>query len=265
MVINVLIKLKMKKNYNITFVLLAILVIFGCSKKNDNNAEVTGQLYFHLHTNVDTAEVDDYNTVIQSSDGRKISLSIAQLYISNIQLVKLDGSIYPVTCKILLKVLDNEVYFVGNVPAGNYNSVIFNIGLDSVTNSEKPLNTDTVLNRPEMWFSNVAQPQGYVYLNVEGKIDTSANADGSVAQMVPFAYKIGTQLNVKQVTMPVQHYSVLPNQTEYVHMIINYMKVFNGVDLSKPGNLSIKNISDNSGALANQIANNIPGMFSYEQ
>ncbi len=255
----------MKKIYNITFILLTILVIFGCSKKNNNNAEVTGQLYFHLHTNIDTTEVDDYSTIIKSSDGRKISLSIAQLYISNIQLVKLDGSIYPVTGKILLKVFENEAYFVGNVPAGNYKSVIFNVGLDSITNAETPLITDTVLNRPEMWFANVAQPQGYVYLNVEGKIDTTANANCSVEQMVPFIYKIGTQNNVKQVSMPDQNYSVLPNQTEYVHMIINYMNVFNGVDLSKPGNLSVQNISDNSGMLANQIANNIPGMFSYEQ
>ena len=131
MVINVLIKLKMKNIYNITFILLVILVIFGCSKKSDNDSTVTGQLYFHLHTNIDTTEVDDYNSVIQSSNGRKISLSIAQLYISNIQLVKLDGSIYSVAGKILLKVLENETYFVGNVPAGNYKSVIFNVGLGS--------------------------------------------------------------------------------------------------------------------------------------
>ena len=139
------------------------------------------------------------------------------------------------------------------------------LGSVLVTNAETPINSDTVLNRPEMWFANVAQPQGYVYLNVEGKIDTTANANGTVEQMVPFVYKIGTQINVKQIAMPDQNYSVLPNQTEYVHMIINYMKVFDGIDFSKPGNLSIQNKSDNSGTLAKQIANNIPDMFSYEQ
>ena len=116
-----------------------------------------------------------------------------------------------------------------------------------------------------MWFDSSAQPQGFVFLNVQGKIDTTVLANGTEAQMVQFAYRIGTAAGLKQVVMPDQNFSVFPDQIEYVHMVINYMKVFDGIDLSKASNLSVQSTTDNSGAVATQIVNNIPGMFSYEK
>jgi hypothetical protein len=202
--------------------------------------------------------------VIVSNSGRKISLSIAQLYISNIQLVKFDGTDYPVTGKVLLKVYENEAYLVGNVPAGNYKSVSFSVGLNSSENGTTPLTSDTVYYHPEMWFGSTAQPQGYVFLNVQGKIDTTTKANGSVSQLQPFAYKIGTTANLANVSLPEQDFTVLPNQLEYVHIIINYFKIFDGINLSKASNLSVQSPADNSSAVAKQIVNNIPGIFSYE-
>jgi len=262
--INFLKNIKMKKYFNIAFLVLIIYLNFSCTKKNDNNPEVTGQLYFHLHTNIDDSEVDDYNSVIQSAGGRKISLSLAQLYISNIELVKLDGSVYSVSDKVILKDFENEAYLIGNVPSGNYKSIRFLVGLNASTNDKTPIATDSVFNHPEMWFGSAAQPQGFIYLNVQGKIDTTANASGAEAQMVQFAYKIGTTTNIKQVVMPDNNFTVLPNQIEYQHIIINYMKIFDGIDISKAGNLSVQSTSDNSNAVAQKIVNNIPGMFHYE-
>ena len=186
------------------------------------------------------------------------------MYISNIELVRLDGSVYPVTDKVILKDFDNEAYLIGNVPAGNYKSVHFSVGLNAAVNAKIPVSTDTVFYRPEMWFGSTAQPQGYIFLNIQGKIDTTANASGAEAQMVQFAYKIGTTANIKQVVMPDNNFTVLPNQIEYVHMIINYMKIFDGIDISKAGNLSVQTTSENSNAISQKIVNNIQGMFHYE-
>jgi len=237
----------------------------GCTKKNSITPVVTGQLYFHLHTDIDSLEVGDYNSVLQSTSGRKISLSLAQMYLSNIQLVNLDGSLYSVSNQVILKVFENEAYLVGNVPAGNYKSVRFSIGLSATENAKMSVAGDTVFYRPEMWFGSSAQPQGYVFLNVQGKIDTTALANGTDSQMVQFAYRIGTAANLKQVVMPDQNFSILPDQVEYVHMVINYMKIFDGIDLHIATNLHVQSTTDNSTALANQIVNNIPAMFSYEK
>jgi len=254
----------MKKYFYITLLSLAALFIASCTKKNILAPVPTGHLYFHLHTNIDSFEVDDYNSVIQATNGRNISLSLAQMYISNIELVKLDGTIYPVTNKVILKHFETEAYLIGNVPAGNYKSIHFSVGLSVAENAKIPATGDSVFYHPEMWFGNTAQSMGYVFLNVQGKIDTTAHANGTEAQMVPFSYQIGTIANSKQVIMPDQNFTVLPDQDDYEHIIINYMRIFDGIDLRLSGNLSVQSTSDNSSELANHLANNIPEMFHYE-
>ena len=254
----------MKKYFFITLLSIAALFIVRCTKKNNVALVPTGHLYFHLHTNIDSFEVGDYGSVIQAINGRNVSLSLAQMYISNIELVKLDGSIYPVTGKVVLKHFETEAYLIGNVPAGNYKSIRFSVGLGAAENSMTAVAGDSVYYHPEMWFGNNAQPMGYVFLNVQGKIDTTAHANGTEAQMVPFSYKIGTLANSRQVIMPDQNFTVLPDQEDYEHIIINYMRVFDGIDLSKAVNLSVQSTADNSNTLATQISNNIPKLFHYE-
>ena len=105
---------------------------------------------------------------------------------------------------------------------------------------------------------------GYVFVNFQGKIDTSNAANNTVAQMQPFSYKIGTNVHLKNVIMPDQNYSVIPNQTQFIHIIIDYSKLFNGIKLNTAGNLNVSTVADNAGTLANQVANNIPAMFRYE-
>ena len=262
--INVLNKKEMKKYFYILLLSVVTLFIASCTKKNNLAPVPTGHLYFHLHTDIDSFEVGAYNSVIQATNGRNISLSLSQMYISNIELVKLDGSTYPVSNKVILKYFENEAYLIGNVPAGNYKSIRFSVGLSAAENAKTAVAGDSVFYHPEMWLGNTAQPLGYVFLNVQGKIDTTAQANGTEAQMVPFSYKIGTTANSRQVIMPDQNFTVLPDQDDYEHIIINYMRIFDGVDLSKAGNLSVQNAADNSMALAVRISNNIPNMFHYE-
>src|SRR4051812_33668968 len=107
---------------------IAMMVNTGCKKREEPSVAMT-TLYFHLHTNIDTSEVEDYGEVYTTAGGRKMSLSLAQLYISGIQLVKGDGSLYDVTGATLLKVLDTEIYYVASIPVGTYKSVNFKVGV----------------------------------------------------------------------------------------------------------------------------------------
>ncbi|HXA01737.1 MAG TPA: MbnP family protein [Cytophagaceae bacterium] len=224
-----------------------------------------GTLNFHLHTYLGIEEVDAYNIVYTMLDGRQVSLSLAELYLSGIELIKADGSIYPINDTIIFKTREIETYVVAKVPPGNYKSVRFKVGLNPATNLKTPSSSASdVLNKPEMWFGATTQPDGYVFLNLQGKIDTSAAANLSASQMTPFTYKIGTNANYKQVNMPDQTFAVLSNQTQFVHLIIDYYQLFNGVQLNNSTNITITNSADNSTTLATKIVNNIPSMFSYE-
>jgi hypothetical protein len=245
---------------------LLVILIAGCkNKKNgDPSDTATGTLAFHLHTLVGSNEVDNYNTDYTLTGGRQISVSMAQLYISNIQLVKLDGSVYNVSNAIVLKLQEIEEITVGTVPAGNYKSVRFTVGLDSTVNHQTPASSNTTLYRTDMWFGSSVQPNGFVFVNFQGMIDTSAAAN-MPNNMASFSYKIGTDANLKQVSMPNENFTITPNGIGMVHMLIDYNKLFTGVQLNNVNNLTIGTAADNATALGILVKNNIPSMFQYEQ
>jgi hypothetical protein len=252
---------------HILFLILISVSIIACNKKSDTPAPITetGMLMFHIHTDVDTNEVDNYGTVYTTSAGRKISVNKAQLYISNIQLIKLDGSTYNVPDVIVYKIQETEVYTIGQVPIGNYKSVSFQVGLSPTTNAiATGTGVDTVLNHSTMWLGSTSQPDGYVFVNFQGSIDTTTNPIGSVNTLQPFKYLIATNANYKKVTMPDQNYTVVSGQTQFIHMIINYNKLFTGIQLNNSSNLMVTSASDNASSLGMKIGNNIPSMFKYE-
>lgn len=244
-----------------------MITLSACEKDNGNtNTSINtpmGNLSFHFHTNIEDTEVDAYGIEYMTVEGRLISLNMAQMYISGIQLVKLDGSTYDVPNKTVLKVLESEVVVIGNVPVGNYKSVRFKVGLNPTINSLNPTMTadSVILNKPQMWFSNPFQPDGYVFMNVQGTIDTTSEMNGTP---VPFSYKIGTNAHYTQVEMPEKNFTVLQNQEAYVHMVIDYSKLFSGIQLNSTANLVVNTVADNALPIAVAIKNNIPLVFRYE-
>ncbi len=256
----------MKKIISSILIVTAVLIAGAGCKKKDNNSADTAQLYFHIHTNIDTNEVENYNQVYETGAGRKISLSKAQLYVSHIQLVKQDGSTYEIPDTVVLKVFEQEVYFVANVPTGIYKSVKFNVGLDATQNTASSSTAD-VFNHPEMWYGSTTQPGGYVFANVQGAIDTTTNGNGTMAQMQPFVYKLGTSANYKQVSMPdhTPAYNFEKDQVQYIHLIADYSQLFNGIQLNNSANLNIRSVAANSTTNGAAVGNNISAMFSYEE
>lgn len=256
---------------NLLFILIIVGINFSSCKKDKSDtpdpsnpsSTPKGTFLLHLHIYIDNNEVDLYNITYTTLDGRNILLSMGQLYISTIQLVKLDGSAVDVPGKKILKVLETDTYLVGDVPVGNYKTIRFKVGLDAATNTLSPTTSSdsSILNKPAMWFGGTAQPDGYVFMNVQGLIDTSSDLSGTA---VPFVYKIGTNANYKQVQMPDRNFTISENQVQYGHLLIDYSKIFTGIQLNQNSNLSITTAAENNTALAAKIVSNIPGMFIYE-
>jgi hypothetical protein len=239
----------------------------GTTTTTGTTSAPKGKLFFHLHTYIDNNEVDLYNTNYTTDGGRKMSLQLAQLYLSNIQLVKLDGSVIDIPNRHILMQQDIATYEIGDVSVGNYKSVRFKIGLDPTTNRLPPTQSpdSASLNHPEMWFGTTPQPAGYVFITAKGKIDTSTDANNNASQMQTFEYKIGTDNHYTQINMPDKNYTVYANQIGYLHIIVDYYKLFNGVQLNNPANLSATTVPENAQAPAIIIANNIPFLFRYEE
>ena len=248
------------------FLPLLLITLFAACGKDDSKpvSTDTGTLLLHLHTNVGDNEVGDYGTVYTTNTGRKISLSLAQMYLSDFQLVRADGSFYKVSDKKILQELETEDYSLGEVPVGNYKAVLFHLGFDATQNLAAPSTDPALLDRSDMWFGAAPQPDGYVFLHVKGMVDPTPNASGTVAQMQPFDYKIGTSSNYILINLPDKAFTVEKGQAAYVHLVADYSKIFDGIDISQPSNLSVATAAENSVMPGTWITNNISLLFRYE-
>lgn len=243
---------------------LFLIVAFSSCKKDDDTtpASTTGSLMFHLHTMADTSEVEAYGDTLVMTGGRQITVTTAQLYISNIKLIKTDGTVIDGPSTTIFMKQGTEEYDLGTVPVGNYKSVRFDIGLSDSQNSSSPAMSDAILYQPSMWFGATAQPDGFVFVNFQGTIDTTNSATGT--DLIPFSYKIGTTAHRVTITMPDENYSVTPDQQTAIHMEVNYAHMLDGIQLNNAANLNVTTAAQNSGSVAAQIATNIADMFEYE-
>ncbi|MEP6646354.1 MAG: MbnP family protein [Saprospiraceae bacterium] len=255
----------MKSGFWIFMLMLSImlysLTITSCT--DENPAVNPGTLAFHMHTLIDSTEVENYGELLTRNDGRRITVSTAQMYISNIKLIKTDGHIVDAPSTILLINQGQEEYEIGNVPAGNYKTVRFDVGLSNATNASTPSASDLSLNQPSMWFGTTAQPDGFVFLNFQGTIDTSSAGNGT--NLIPFIYKIGTNQHRVTVTLPDQNFTVASDQLEVVHIEANYAGLLDGLALGVPANLRITTLADNTWTWVTDFEGNIAAMFDYEE
>jgi len=257
----------MKNIIKNTAIALIIIVAIGSatSCKKDTAAPLpttttqTGVLGFHIHTMIDTTEADS-GLVATDLSGRRYQLNIAQFFISNVKLKKTDGTYLTVDNVYLLKTIAQEEYIVGNVPAGNYKSVSFDVGLDATTNAKSPssyaASSPLSAQAPSMWFGSTTQ--GYIFMNIEGKADTSATNNGSVNQ--PFTYQLGTSSMLRTVNLPDNSFTIIAGQTQQVHFYADYGKLLKGVNF-KTKNMGMPSMDP---AVAVQVADSIPIMFRYE-
>lgn len=255
------------------YILVSLLLLASCSNEKEMPQPKVeyAPLSFHIHTYLGNYEVDAYDIagtpiVYTTTEGRKISLSCAQVYVSEIELVKMDGTTYPIKDTVLLVNIANQLYHVGNVPVGNYKSLKFKVGLNPTTNNQLPSANASYLNDSKMWFNASATQNEYVFMNCTGKIDTTKNATGLEADMQPFVYKIGTNDRYVSVQMPDKYFTVTnaPGMLNYVHMYADYSLIYKGIDLTNVSNLQINSVADNSKQVAIDMATNMSTMFVYE-
>ncbi len=245
-------------------VLAAVLIITGCHKTKDKAAN--GSLGIHLHTDIDTLEVDSLGSLYPDHNGRLMALNDARFYISDISIQNENGSWYEIPNSLILKSYELEDYYVASVPSGNYTSIRFYVGLDSATNASTPAShnsssgQDTVLSsilEPNMYFG---PNQGYKFLYLSGSILLVGSHSP-----VPVTYQIGGVASRQLITMPFLAYTVQPGLLHYVHINCDYGKLLEGISISTG-----HNDNGNSFGTASQVttatlvADSIQNMFIYE-
>ena len=253
------------KKISTLFALLMATSVFliSCKKDKEDAAETTPEsteqnLTFHLHTQVGN-QLANYSTTYTQASGRKFILSDFRYYLSNIVLIKEDGSELPLSGKVILAKPSVQDYSLGAVPVGNYKGFRFIVGLDSVTNHKDPTTyaagNPLAIQTPTMHWS---WSSGYLFFKVEGMCDTTAAANG--AANYPFFFHIGMDGYKRNINYNSNAFSVLSGQDKEIALVFDLQKVLLNVNLRTENATHTK---DNM-MLASKIANNFATAMSVE-
>ena len=264
----------MKRSIVYTIVLFTmIMAATGCTKVN--NTEPTATVGLHMHTAIDTNQVDPLvsSEYYPDANGRLENLSLAQMYVSNVSFRNKSTQVWhTIANSIFLKRIQNELYPVGTIPAGTYDAVKFTIGVGNALNSAAPSSystttgPDTVLSLTEtavMWGSMMngmtGMASGYTFANIQGYDSTDH---------VAFSYQLGGYGDTAVVTLPYTAGFTLaanePQVVQYIHIIADYGKLLQNINLAAHPTGSFYSTTPANVTNAANVWSNIVNMFRYE-
>jgi hypothetical protein len=265
--------MKIISNIKFSIIIALIFLVSACHQVSTNNTPMA-YIGLHMHTSIDTTQVDPVlYGFYPDSLGRLEALSLAQMYVSNVSVRnKSSQQWYTIANSIMLKRIQNELYPIGNVPAGTYDAVRFTIGLGNTLNSRTPSwypltgSADTVLSTTEqavMWLSNMAgmsgSPSGYTFANIQGYDSTDH---------VAFSYQLGGYGDTAVVIMPYAAGFTFaadqPQVVQYLHIIADYGKLLQNINLSAHPRGSFYSTTPAEVTNAANVWTNIVNIFRYE-
>ena len=195
--------------------------------------------------------------------GQTIDTTLWQLYVSNVALVKSDGTELPVPGLTLLKFGPGSTYqdvpvLTGDVPAGEYRGVRFDVGvprelnhLDASTQAA-PLGLDVGM----FWAWN----PGYIFSRYEGKAQVGG-------QLKDVALHVGADTRRMSISlgdsMKPGTLKVLDGQTTPITINLNAARMVAAGIGSETFDLNnAKYVQVHTGAVADQLYLNLAGAFS---
>jgi len=189
----------------------------------------TGNLRFHLHQTFGHNDIDT-SAVYTLSNGQKFTLSQIRYYISNVSLVKDDGSEALIPDSYLLARPSEQNYVLEKAKPGIYTKLKFYLGIDSATNSGGMMPTDRPsghplgIQTPSMFWTWAS---GYIFMRLEGIADTL----GGGGLNASLAYHIGTNdlRRIVEIPVPTTFEITAGNETT-LHLKADFRELFKHLD-----------------------------------
>ncbi|MCE2963251.1 MAG: MbnP family protein [Chitinophagales bacterium] len=227
----------MKKSILFIIALTTFTVINSCKKDQVTDAG-KGSLRLEFDHQVNGAAMQ-FNKDYVNAAGETMQFTLFKYFISNISLVRTDGTIYTLPkdeCYYLIEELAsgaNPLLTLNNIPTGEYKEVRFIVGVDSLKNCA-PLNERTGALDPATSGMYWAWNSGYIFLKVEGKSPVVAGHPDATGDN--FIYHIGlfggysspTVNNIKSITLSKsgETAKVSSSISPQVHIVVDVMEIF---------------------------------------
>lgn len=252
-----------------------IAVFFAGCNKDEFKAGDKGRIVIEFDNVAGSQDLQLNTGNYTNAAGESFNISLFQYYISNIKLQTEDGDEYIVPQKesyFLIQEHKAHTHSVvlNDVPAGNYKSVSFIIGVDSLRNTMAPSERTGVLDvaaytgEENMYW---AWNSGYIFVKTEG---ISPQAPVGTDGQRKFRYHVGgyggyssatiNNIKSKSLSFGREVAKVRKDATPEVHLKVDILKLFNGSP-----NISIAaNPSVHFAPFSVNIANNYVNMFEFD-
>lgn len=239
--------MRMPKSWKSLFLIaLTLLSLAGCKKEGCTDP---------LSTNFDPeAKVDDgsctytastltlqvthkvgnapfaFNTPYQDADGRSYQFRTARFHVSSPRLLSSAGG-SPIDTYVQVTG-SQSTYNLGEVAPGAYQGLSFDVGVDSATNHGDPTlfpaaHPLSIFNsNQDHWSWN----SGYVFLKIEGYVDTTATMNGPMNKF--FFFHMATDPLLTGVTLT-RDFSIPSGTGHTFSIVIDWEKALAGVDLQR--------------------------------
>lgn len=214
-------------------------------------------------------------------NGRVMTLQSSRMYISEVALLRADGTSYRITDEAPLKttvqdengaaasyIVTDKIllfrhdqwkneHFLGLIEPGSYSGIRFKLGIDGLNNrvdgaqiraADHPLGAQGN-------FRNYWSPQkGYIYLRMGGFVDS----DGDGLVEASWNVHLGTTDFIQTLEWQ-SPFTLKADEPTEMHFSVDYSKFIAGVDYSNPANLT-SDTTDNL-PVARSVHAAIPGAF----
>lgn len=251
----------------------AALAAFGftsCKKDNNNpsNSNAKGALSIEFDNIAGASDLHLNSGSYTNSSGENFTVTNLKYYVSNFIVTKTDGTVYIVpqdSCYFLVDENNEASEFVQLlVPEGQYKTLQFTLGVDSIRNTKDISQRTGVLDPTGLgadmyWGWN----SGYIFFKMEGNSSASSNGN--------YMYHIGgfggysspTINNIKQLSFDLTQRGipqVKAGKESNIHLLVDALKLFNGTNtLSIAANSMVM-----FDPYSSTIAGNFNGMFAHD-
>jgi hypothetical protein len=261
------------KHLFISIIALSLLGFSSCKKDDSNNnsdynPNKKGVLTVEFDNIAGSSDLQLNSGSYTNSSGESFNVTRLKYYVSNFILTRTDGTIYTVpqdSCYFLIDESDEATHEpVLNIPEGEYKTLSFTLGIDSLRSTMDAAELTGVLDptgpQADMYWGGNS---GFIFLKMEG--NASASATGN------YIYHIGgfggqtssTINNIKHVTLDLSARGVpqvKQGKETNIHLMVDVLKLFNG-------NSSFS-IADHPVVMfetfSTTIANNFTAMFRHD-
>lgn len=236
----------------ITALSLLTITFTSCSKNNDTepNVQGTGKVVVEFENMVGDADLELNSKTYKNSHGDDFTVSMFKYYVSNISLVKADGSKFKIPESYLLIDAENEashLQTLENIPAGDYTAISFTIGVDSARNyagaqtgALDPLN--------DMFWT---WDSGYIYVKFEGTSPQSTAANHKLTFHIGGAKAPNNTVRTTTQTFNGDVLRVRSNSKPQIHLAADVSALFFGPTIINFATLNFTMGGANSVLVAN--------------